>query len=65
MRWLNGITDSMDMSLNKLWEIVKNRKSGVEQFKGSQRVRHDLAIEQQKIKRNTCKFNKTCIEFIC
>ena len=37
MRWLDGITDSMDMSLNKLWEIVKDGEPGMLQSNGSQR----------------------------
>ena len=41
MRWLVGITNSVDMSLSKLWERVTDRESGVPQSVRSQRVRCD------------------------
>ena len=45
MSWLDGITDSMDMSWSKFWETVKNRP-GILQSMGSQRVGHNLVTEQ-------------------
>jgi len=48
MRWSDGITDSMDMNLSKLREMVRNRRPGVLWFMGSQRVGHDLLTEQQQ-----------------
>ena len=44
MRCLDGIIDSVDMSLNKLWEIVMDREAW---SMGLQRVIHNLATEQQ------------------
>ena len=41
MRWLDGITNSIDMSLSKLRELVMDREAGVLQSMGSQRVGHD------------------------
>ena len=48
LRWLKGTTDSMDPSLSKLWEMVRDRKPGELQPVGSQRVGHDRAAERQQ-----------------
>ena len=47
MRWLDGITDSLDMRLSKFQEMVKDREAWYAVVHGSQRVGQDLATEQQ------------------
>ena len=59
MRWLDGITNWMDMSLSKLWELV-TRKPGVLQSVGSQRVGQDWGTEL-----NWCKFKKRFLLKFC
>ena len=45
IKWLDSMTDSMDMNLSKVQEVVKDRKPGVLQSVGLQRVGHNIATE--------------------
>ena len=48
MRWLNDITNTMDMSPSKRREIAKDRKPGMLQSMGLQRVSHDFMTKKQQ-----------------
>ena len=53
-RWLDGIKDSVDMRLNKLWEMEKDREAGMLQSMGSQRVGHTTERLKKTTTATTC-----------
>ena len=48
MRWLDSVTDSVDMNLSELQEMMKTGEPGMLQSMRLQRIRHDLVTEQQQ-----------------
>ena len=49
MRWLDGITDSMDMSSNKLWEKLKDREARVAELDTTEQLNHNFILQSSEV----------------
>ena len=68
MSWLDGITDSMDMSLSKLWELVMDREAGCAAFHGvtkSQTWLSDWTELVTQLVKNPPTMQETLVRFLC